>query len=231
MGEARRRAASAGARIYHHTASLWAHLLWMSGEIAREGRGPEVSNPAAGSIRVERNDGLGMKLPLPLVWFSESRDVPKCLLEGVRVITHRAGEDRHDMVVSSKTLRMLTFRQIAIEFDPAAIQAIRWTEHVFATTAAGKALTNHARDLGDDPGLWWVCESPVDLMRATGLLLARGFDDLRMRRSDESFAEMRRMVQFCRENPGTQVAPAWLKPDDAKSWATKAAPGQKAIFV
>jgi len=217
MGEAKRRR-EAPRLIYHHTSTLRTNQLWMSGQVLPEGKMPPAFHPQLGKIETDAFFRRAMKDFPPLVWLTEDVAVPQCLvLTRLSFTKMGTGEEMAGLDVNEALSNAITLNRVSLGFRPNNIGAIRWPDHHGYGTDEGQELNDTARDVGDDPDRWWVCEVPLDLMQMVEIRVSRSMSQPKLERQDAYLAKIRELIQRCRDNPGAYVPPTWLTPDQARA--------------
>jgi hypothetical protein len=217
MSEAKQRrlAAAADPVVYHHTSTLRTNLMWMSGVIAVEGDDTPVLHPKLGELKTDTKMRREMVDFPPLAWFTTRIDPPRCLTDAPLLgINHDTGKI---ITLSDEpgTMNAIALNRIAIGFRLADVQLVRWADHHGYQTDEGRALNESAREFGDDPGDWYVSETPVDIMLSSEVWSSSSIMKPKMRRSPSYLPEMKKMVKACRENEGVFIPPSWLPTDQA----------------
>lgn len=210
MGEARRRQAAPPTVVYHHTSTLRTNLLWMSGIIALEGSDSMVPHPLLGKV----GSGLGYRRACrdfpALAWFTSQIAIPQCLLKAeVRT------EGRQDVLPGQGSgdrqafLNGIALNRVALGF-PIAGSIVPWPDHPGYGTQEGHELNRTAREAGDNPNHWYVSDVPVDILLATEVWLSSSIFTPKLRRAPTYLGDVHRMVQLCRDIPGSYIPPTWL---------------------
>ena len=209
MGEAKRRQ---GAVAFHHTSSLRTNLIWMSGVIDVEGKSAPVFHPKLGRLATSAVPRRPMRDFPPLAWFTSKIEVPGVLRRiSMASVSLETGEVLDMVDLSERESAAVALHRIALAFPTRLL--IRWPDYYGFATAEGRELNETAIEAGDDPQDWWVSETPVDVMAATGIWGPQRNSD-KLTRSDRYLAEVRSMVRMCRESEGVYIPPSWLKPED-----------------
>lgn len=209
MGEARRAALRDQGLVWHHTSTLRTHQMWMSGRILREGETPDVRHPELGLIRSNAALRRAMEDFPPLVWFTRSIEVPRCLISTMLIIAKPDGSlIEHQL--TAKESAGLTLRRLALGFEPSEIDVVPWPEYRGYSTEEGRRLNASAREFGDDPDEWFVSEAAADIEHCHSIRVAKSLTDLKMVRSDRYLEDVKKMVRMCRETPGAFIPPTWM---------------------
>jgi len=218
LGEAKRGAERERRMIWHHTSILRTNHLWMSGFILREGENPPVIHPHIGNLHSDAGFRRPMKDFPALVWLTRSIEVPGCLLSGTILMTSPDGEVyRHELTKNESAA--LSLRRLALGFDPYDVGAIAWRDYYGYDTPEGQELNETARQVGDDPDLWFVAENRMDIAMCQSVRIAKTDTNLKMIKSDRYLAEVKRMVQLCRSTPGLYIPPSWISQEMAQKAA------------
>lgn len=216
MGEAKRKRSLPLTTVYHHTSSLRTNLIWMSGVIQLEGRGENALHPDLGEIGQSTALRRALRDFPPLAWFTTKIDVPNCLLKSNLVFVDKvSGEKRAEIGPGMEVANAIALQRLALGFPIADIPVVPWPLHPGAATPEGRELNESARELGDNPGDWYVSEVPVEVMKASEVWISRSIQRPKLERNVGYLAEIKRMVTLCREQRA-YIPPSWLKPDQAR---------------
>jgi len=209
MGEAKQRRAAQANMVWHHTSILRTNLIWMSGVIDLEGRSKGVLHPAFGEIYTDAGFRRPMQDFPALAWFTSDINVPKCLQHfDLYTTDHDTGESKK-MDLGPDAAAALVMNRMALGFRTSDIPVVPWPSHRGYDTGEGRELNESARDVGDDPDLWWVSETPVDVLKSSDIRGSKSIMGLKMERLDGYLAEVHGMVRLCRAIPGTVIPPTW----------------------
>lgn len=209
MGEAKRRAAAQKDMVWHHTSIIRTNLIWMSGVIDLEGRSDGAEHPAFGKVYTS----AGFRRPLEdfpaLAWFTSDINVPKCLQHFDVYTTDKETGETKRLELDATAVSVLVMNRIALGFRTSDIPVVPWPTHRGYDTGEGRALNESARDVGDNPDLWWVSDTPVDVLAASDIRGTRSSMATKMERLEGYLAQVHNMVRLCREVPGTYIPPTW----------------------
>lgn len=215
MGEAKRRKLTDDPIVYHHTSILRTNQLWMTGEIRPERKMHPVLHPHLGCMETDARFRRAMKDFPPLVWLTKRIAVPRCLQVNELLFVGENGE-RHSMEIGSTVANAIAMQRFALGFRLSDFDFSRWPDHPGFNTAEGRILNETGREAGDNPRDWYVSEKPLDLMLTAEVWFSRNPTVIRLKREDWYLADIRRMVQLCRDTPGVFIPPSWLKPEQAR---------------
>jgi len=110
---------------------------------------------------------------------------------------------------------------VAIGFRlPECPSIVKWPEHPGYHTTEGRELNESARTGGDDPDAWYVSEQPIDLLKAAEFWSSRKIINPKLQREDWYLKDLHNMVRNCRERKGIYIPPTWLKPEQARAFAS-----------
>jgi hypothetical protein len=226
MGEARNRRLAGPKVIYHHTSTLWTNQIWMSGVIDVEGKARRAVHPEFGETGPAPGLRRSFKDFPPLAWFTTRIGVPNCLVNfRLLFVDTETGEVEEEP--GDQLSHALALNRVALGFPLVGQMFVKWSDHPGYATAEGRELNDLARDLGDDPGDWYVSERPVDVLTAGEFWLSRSTFEPKLERFDVYLAEIHKMVTLCRTRKGAFIAPTWLTPSEgeqlARRWGSKVA--------
>ncbi|UPJ78573.1 hypothetical protein IVB16_27380 [Bradyrhizobium sp. 183] len=220
MGEAKRRKLvedQAGPVVYHHTSTLRTNLLWMSGVIEVEGKGLPPLHPRLGTIRTNALLRRSMTDFPPLAWFTSEITIPNCLRDTqIMFVDNDTGTTKYEDRPGPEMSDALALNRVAIGFrlfENPTIQ--RWRDHRGYTTSEGRELNETARDLGDDPGRWYVSEQPVDLLKSVQFWSSKSVINPHLERFDSYLKDMHNMVRLCKTRQA-YIPPTWLSAEEAQ---------------
>jgi len=221
MGEAKRRAATPATIVYHHTSTLRTNLIWMSGVIELEGNSKGAFHPKLGEIQTDvkaRRECLDFP---PLAWFSSSIRIPRCLMDADFQMRDRNGKpiavDLLNGISSRAIANGIALNRVAIGFPVEGSGIVPWREHRGYSTPEGQELNDTARQVGDDPDMWYVSDQPVDVLTSTEIWVSRTKYQPKLERQIDYLQDVHRMVKACRENEGVYIPPSWLTPEQAQA--------------
>ncbi len=225
MGEAKRRRQQNSMRgpvVYHHTSTLRTNLLWMSGVIEVEGKGAEPLHPQIGVIKTDVLRRRAMQDFPPVAWFTSEIAVPNCLRNTKLCFTDReTGELRYEDHAIGNLSDVIALNRVAIGFRLAECPSIiKWSEHAGYHASEGRELNESAQAYGDNPSTWYVSEQPIDLLQSVEFWSSRKIMNPKLRREDWYLKDMHNMVRNCRERKDIYIPPTWLKPEQAKAFAS-----------
>lgn len=221
MGEAKRRRETAVPTVYHHTSTLRTNLIWMAGLIELEGRGQEALHPQLGVINSNANLRRDMTDFPPLAWFTTQIDPPNCLVKAEVFGVNKETGVRVELELGDGAMNMIALQRVALGFPIASIAVRPWSEHPGHETAEGRALNESALEFGDNPDHWFVADEPVDVMAVAEFWASRSIMTPKLQRFESYVADIKRMVQMCRDTPGVFIPPSWLKPEQAAALARR----------
>jgi hypothetical protein len=190
----------------------------MSGVIELEGNTPPVQHPLLGKVGTDVRFRRTCRDFPPLAWFTSSIKIPGCLLASDMMICPDDGSppvraaEKFGWDAGTERLMMngMALRRMALGFPLASSPIIRWRDHAGYSTPEGQELNRTAREAGDDPGLWYASEQPVDVLTATEVWGASSIFKPKLERSSTYLAQVHRMVQLCREAKGMHIPPSWV---------------------
>jgi hypothetical protein len=225
MGEAKRRKATRAGIVYHHTSTLRTNLIWMSGVIALEGQGDAPFHPQLGEVAVAPTILRRAMKDFPAVaWFTTQISIPKCLRNyDMRFVDKETGETRGQLRVTDQLAGAISLHPVALGFPISDIGAVPWPQHYGYSTAEGRELNESARDVGDEPDDWYVCEQPVDVLKACEVWLSRTKSNPKLKRKDWYLTDVHRMVTQCRATR-VYIPPSWLSENEARILLQAVAP-------
>lgn len=213
MGEAKRRRESMKQLVYHHTSTLRTNLIWMSGVIQVEGAGEIPVHPKLGKLATDAAIRRTMNDFPPLVWFTRQVATPKCLQNISLYIVKPDGEtQRFDL--DEKMANLIAMNRVALGFSIETIGAIPWPEYYGYTTPEGQELNDTAREVGDNPDDWYICEQPVDALHIAEVYGQPDIKNPILERRTNYVNDIHKMVTLCRENKGTFIPPTWMDKSD-----------------
>lgn len=218
MGEAKRKKARPVEVVYHHTSTLRTNLIWMSGVIALEGQSKGAVHPQLGEIQTDLTARRACKDFPPVAWFSASTVIPRCLMDMEMIFQKKDGSGTVDIDhgVDRRVLANgIALNRMAIGFPVSAGPIVPWREYYGYETEEGMELNASAREVGDDPDMWFVSEEPVDMMAATEIHISRSKSKPRLEPLPSYLNDVKAMVQRCRETEGVYIPPSWLSPEQA----------------
>lgn len=215
MGEAKRRRGFMPPIVYHHTSQIRTNLIWMSGQINREGESKGAQHPLFGEIMTDVAQRRACEDFPPLVWFSSSTTIPRCLIKaGFLAFSKDDGRpidfQRETGMSQEQVSNFMALKRFALGFpyDPATFTP--WRDHAGYTTREGRDLNRSARDAGDNPDMWFVAEAPVDMMNCTEVWASRSIFNPRLESIPQYLPAVHQMVQLCRDIPQTYIPPSWV---------------------
>jgi hypothetical protein len=225
MGEAKRRRqqnSTLGGIVYHHTSTLRTNLLWMSGVIEVEGKGREPLHPHIGVIKTDVLRRRAVQDFPPVAWFTSEIAVPNCLRNMKLYFTDEAtGAVRYEDEAVGNLSDAIALNRVAIGFRLSECPSIiKWPDHPGYLTIEGRELNESARTGGDDPSTWYVSEQPIDLLQAIEFWSSRKIMNPKLQREDWYIKDLHNMVRTCRDRQGVYIAPTWLKPEQARAFAS-----------
>lgn len=216
MGEAKRRRQQAAVTVYHHTSTLRTNMIWMSGVIELEGRGDRALHPQFGEIGSTASLRRDPRDFPPLAWFTTEIGVPQCLLQArLHAIDSRTGE-RIDLPLVPGAAHAIALQRVSLGFPIADVPVTPWPDHPGYATDEGCEVNAAARAMGDEPDRWYVAERPVDVLRISEFRSSRSVMQPKLERMDDYIADIRRMVEGCRADPGAYIPPTWMAPDEVR---------------
>ena len=225
MGEAKRRAAIRPKIVYHHTSTLRTNLIWMSGVIELEGRSKGAFHPQLGEIQTDVKARRACIDFPPLAWFTSSIRIPRCLLDAKFMLSRQDGTDTKSSIFESVDKRELSnavaLNRMALGFLIEGSSILPWRDHPGFDTPEGCELNHSAREVGDDPHHWYVSNIPIDVAASIEVWISRRISKPKLEIQHAYLADVHRMVQQCRDDPGTYILPSWLKPDEVERLVAK----------
>jgi hypothetical protein len=155
-----------------------------------------------------------------VAWFTSRLSVPGCLMAST-LVTEKDGETNH-IPLSDAEAHALALNRVALGFRAEEYPVVRWPDHRGYRTSEGRDLNETAREAGDDPDEWWISETPLDVLTACEVYIASNMMRPKLVRNDEYLRNVKQMVAFCRDNPGTFIPPSWMQETEAKKLAKMA---------
>lgn len=217
MGEAKRRSVGQNDIVWHHTSSLRTNFIWMAGELVPEGKMPDVLHPKLGLIRTDAAQRRPMKDFGPLVWLTSKIEVPRTLLHAAFLMIDKDTGAEIDRVSDTQLSNAIALQRLALGFRMSEISAISWPSHPGFNTSEGKELNESATEAGDDPNDWFVCETPVDILKCVEVRVSKSIMRPKLGRLPAYLDKIHRMVRLCKENEGVYIPPSWLSVEQAKA--------------
>jgi len=191
----------------------------MSGVIELEGNSKGAFHPQLGEIQTDVKARRACEDFPPLAWFTSSIRIPRCLMDVDVKLTTKAGQPLEVDVMGGRDKRAIangiTLNRMALGFPLAESSILPWREHYGYGTPEGRELNDSAREAGDDPDVWFVSETPVDVLRASEVWISRSKYQPKLERNHAYLSDIHKMVTLCRETEGVYIPPAWLSPEQA----------------
>jgi hypothetical protein len=218
MGEAKRRRGNRVPVVYHHTSTLRTNLIWMAGEIDVEGNSKGAYHPQLGEISINILKRRALRDFPPLVWLTKRIDVPNVLLTIMVMATSKETGEVAKHVIDRDQANAYALNRVALGFPIASIPELTpWPDHYGYTTPEGHELNASARYVGDAPDDWFVCETPIDVLKVSEFWASSSMMKPKLRRRDGYIRDIHRMVTLRREREGVYIPPSWLTPEQAQN--------------